>query len=101
MSNKFNLSFIVKGNALAPRLRDGERVIVDIRLTPDTDDDVVLVAKDGSTNVFCLEGIALNGTSYFQSLQGDMPFHLKPTDIKAMYVVVAIQCAREQVRHDH
>ena len=101
MNNQFNLSFVVKGNALAPRLRDGERVIVDTRLKPDTDDDVVLVAKDGSTNVFCLEGIALNGTSYFQSLQGDKPFHLKPKDIKAMYVVVAVQCVKKRARYDH
>lgn len=93
MSN-YHLSFAVKGHALEPRLRNGDRVIVDARLEPDTDDDVVLIAKDGSTNVFCLEGIALNGVAYFQSLQGDKPFHLKRKDIKAMYVVVAIQCVR-------
>lgn len=98
--NNDHLSFIVKGRALEPRLRDGESVIVDTRLTPETDDDVVLVAKDGSTNVFCLESIAVNGTHYFQSLQGDKPFHLKPKDIKAMYVVIAIQCARNGVRYD-
>jgi phage repressor protein C with HTH and peptisase S24 domain len=100
MNNQFHLSFAVKGNALEPRLRDGEHVIVDTRLEPDTDDEVVLIAKDGSTNVFGLEGIAVNGTAYFQSLQGDKPFHLKPKDIKAMYVVVAIQCVRGQVRYD-
>ena len=94
MNNQFHLSFAVKGHALEPRLRNGDRVIVDTRLEPDTDDDVVLIAKDGSTNVFCLEGIALNGAAYFQSLQGDKPFHLKRKDIKAMYVVVAIQCVR-------
>ena len=100
MNNQFHLSFTVKGNALEPRLRDGEHVIVDTRLEPDTDDEVVLIAKEGSTNVFGLEGIAVNGTAYFQSLQGDKPFHLKPKDIKAMYVVVAIQCVRGQVRYD-
>ena len=99
--NNHRLSFIVEGCALEPRLRDGEIVIVDTRLEPDTDDDVVLVTKDGSTNVFCLESIAVNGTHYFQSLQGDKPFHLKPKYIKAMYVVEAVQCARYKVRHDH
>jgi hypothetical protein len=44
--------------------------------------------------VFALEGIACNGTAYFQSLQGDKPFHLKHKDIKAMYVVVAVQTVR-------
>ena len=92
--NDHHLSFIVKGKALEPRLRDGESVIVDTRLEPETDDDVVLVAKDCSTNVFCIESIAINGTHYFQSLQGDKPFHLKHKDIKAMYVIVAIQCVR-------
>jgi phage repressor protein C with HTH and peptisase S24 domain len=92
--NNYHLSFTVKGHALEPRLRNGDHVIVDTRLEPDTDDDVVLVAKDGSTNVFCLESIAVNGTCYFQSLQGDKPFHLKHKDIKAMYVIVAIQCVR-------
>jgi phage repressor protein C with HTH and peptisase S24 domain len=94
MNNQYHLSFAVKGHALEPRLRNGDHAIVDTRLEPDTDDDVVLVAKDGSTNVFCLESIALNGSCYFQSLQGDKPFHLKPKDIKAIYVVVAIQCVR-------
>lgn len=96
MSDQFHLSFTVKGNALEPRLRDGEHVIVDTRLTPDTDDEVVLVAKDGSTNVFYLEGIAANGTHYFRSLQGDNPFYLKPKDIQSVYVVVAIQRVRGQ-----
>lgn len=94
MSNQCHLSFAVKGHALEPRLRDGERVIVDTRLEPDTDDDVVLIAKDGSTNVFCIEGIAVNGTHYFQSLQGDKPFHLKHKDIKAIYVIAAIQTVK-------
>jgi phage repressor protein C with HTH and peptisase S24 domain len=94
MNNQYHLSFAVKGHALEPRLRNGDYVIVDTRLEPDTDDDIVLVAKDGSTNVFCLESIAVNGTHYFQSLQGDKPFHLKHKDIKAMYVIVAIQTVR-------
>ena len=98
MSN-CHLSFAVKGHELEPRLRNGDYVIVDTRLEPDTDDDIVLVTKDGSTGVFCLESIAVNGTCYFQSLQGDKPFHLKRKDIKAMYVITAIQTVRG-VKHD-
>jgi phage repressor protein C with HTH and peptisase S24 domain len=99
MSNQFNLSFTVKGNDLAPRLRDGERVIVDTRLKCDVDDEVVAIAKDGTTTVLCIDSLG-DGRIYFQSVNGNDPFNLPLKSLKAMYVVVAIQCAKKQVRYD-